>query len=177
MLTSRECVKTTGQNPFVRVYLLCGGLQRVGTEMRGGVPPGWRAPYPSSLAPSTVKKPLGYLCGESGHSHDREEPESFWSQCGKMSPEEDARIIRRGEKQRSRGSFFNSGIKGSRCGTAPFLQPPCLTDRGPLLLLHSIPNNGPFSTIKSQGHPAYTFLHVMTTLSQFPINHQHSSAV
>lgn len=50
--------------------------------------------------PRQSHKAAGYLCGESGQSHDRKNPDSFWSQCGNMSSQEEAGIKRRGGKPR-----------------------------------------------------------------------------
>lgn len=67
------------------------------------------------------------------------DPDSFWSQCGNMSSQEGAEIIRRGRNHREEGwgqegwggeTTCKHTIKGGRCGTAPSPQSSCSTGRG-----------------------------------------------
>lgn len=102
MLISRECVKSTHQNPFVRVYLLWKTVE-VWDRGGGGDPFGMASPLPFLLRPRQCHKAVWYLCGESGQSHNRKDPDSFWSQCGNMFFQEEAGIIRRGGNHREEG--------------------------------------------------------------------------
>lgn len=60
---------------------------------------GWRAPYPSNLAPGRAIKLLGISAAKVDKVMT-ERTDSFWSQCGNMSSQEEAGIIRRGGKPR-----------------------------------------------------------------------------
>lgn len=136
MLLSRECVKSAHQSPFVRVYLFGGRLKRFGTEMGVGVT--WDD-EPLTLLPCSTP-PASAVWHRRGKKVDQvtteKDPDSFWSQCGNMSSQEGAEIIRRGRNHREEGgggggeTTCKHTIKGGRCGTAPSPQSSCSTGQG-----------------------------------------------
>lgn len=136
MLVSRECVKSTQQRPFVKVYLARWKTAEVWS--RGGGPPGWTSPLTPSAPPPSLRLPPGSavsLQRKCTSSHDRKDPDSLWPQCGNMSSQEGEEKIRGGRNHREEdegegGTSCNCTIKGGRCGTAPSPQCSCSTGRG-----------------------------------------------
>lgn len=96
---SRECVKALSR-AHLSEFILRGGRQpRSGTEV--GVPPGWTSPLtPPALPPPPHLPPGPAVSAAKVDSHDSKDPDSLWSQCGNMSSQEGAEIIRGGRNRR-----------------------------------------------------------------------------
>lgn len=101
MLVSRECVKSTQQSPFVKVYLARWETAEVWS--RGGGPPGWTSPLTPPIPPP-IPTPPTRLSGVSAakvHESSRQKvPDSLWPQCGNMSSQEGEEKIRGGRNHR-----------------------------------------------------------------------------
>lgn len=171
--------KALSSSPFVKVYLARWKTAEVWG--RGGGPRGSTSPLtPPGPPPSLHLPPVSAvsLRRRRTGSHDRKDPDSLRSQCGNVSTQEGEEIIRGGRNHREEdqgegGTSCNRTIKGGRCGTAPSPRCSCSTGWGETPLFRpglSIQWRimAPFRTIESPGHPAYTFLSIMTTLSRFP---------